>query len=100
MGRGGGRGGKGTNGRGGVVCACLFRLGGPHPVPLALVRPGAQPDEQNGFLVTDSCAPCSALSSGLEPRRGNKTIGTPNKNCLPGLPVIVSGGWLACGKER
>ena len=92
-----GRGGNGKGGRTGVViCGCLFRHGGPQPV---LVRPGAS----DGLFVAVSCAPlllCSPFPVGLELRRGSKTMGTPIKNCLPGLPVIVSGGWLACGKER
>ena len=86
-----GRGGKGKGGRAGVVCACLFILGGPQPVPLALVRPGAS-DDEHGLFIAESCALLLPLSVGLELRRGNKTIGTPAKNCLPGLPVIMSGG--------
>ena len=39
--KGTGRGGKGNNGRTGAVCGCLVRLGGPQPVPLPVVRPGA-----------------------------------------------------------
>ena len=43
-----GRGGKGKGCRAGVVCVCLVILGGPQPVTLVLVRPGAS-DEQFGF---------------------------------------------------
>jgi len=61
-------------------------------MPFPLVRPCSS---EHGFF--DSNPP---LGLAPELRRGNKTRGTPDKNCLPGLPVIASGGWSARGKER
>lgn len=34
--KGTGRGGKGKDGRAGLVCSCFVRLGGPQPLPFPL----------------------------------------------------------------
>lgn len=93
--KGTGRGGKGKDGRSGVVCASLVRLGGPQPAPAPFPSVRLFTVARCGVFASPPCVLLlldSPLGLAPELRRGNKIIGTPDKNCLPGLPVIVSAG--------